>query len=45
MRRALRGLLLVGAVCCAWAAEPVVVDFEGVVPVLPDHSAYRVEKW
>jgi hypothetical protein len=37
--------LLAGAVCCARAAEPVVVDFESAVPIAPDHSANRVEKW
>jgi len=40
-----RALLLLAAAWCARAAEPVVVDFENVVPLLPDHSANRVAKW
>jgi hypothetical protein len=45
MKRAITGVLPVGAVWCALAAGPVVVDFETAVPIAPDHSANRVEKW
>jgi hypothetical protein len=38
-------LLLLGATACAWSAEPVVVDFEKAVPVLPDGNANRVPRW
>ena len=38
------GWLLV-AVGSAWAADPVVVDFEKAVPVLADGKANRVSRW
>src|SRR5947208_2096663 len=38
-------LLLLGAAACAWSAEPIVVDFEKAVPLLPDGNANRVPRW
>ena len=32
----IRAVLFLGAVACAWSAEPVVVDFEKAVPLLAD---------
>ena len=40
-----RLLLLLGATVCAWCAEPVVVDFEKAVPLLPDGNGTRVARW
>jgi len=40
-----RLLLLLGATACAWSAEPVVVDFEKAVPLLPDGNANRLPRW
>ena len=42
---ALRCLLLLGAAACTWSAEPVVVDFEKAVPLLPDGNANRIPRW
>jgi len=44
MIRILLLLLLVGA-AYGWSAEPVVVDFEKAVPLLPDGQANRVPRW
>ncbi len=41
----IRFLLVIAAVSSAWPAEPVVVDFEKVVSVLPDGKANRVARW
>jgi hypothetical protein len=40
-----RLLLLLGATAWAWSAEPVVVDFEKAVPLLPDGNGTRVARW
>lgn len=40
-----RFLLLLSAAVYAWPAEPVVVDFESAVPLLPDGQANRVLRW
>jgi hypothetical protein len=40
-----RFLLLLGAAASAWSAEPVVLDFEKAVPLLPDGNANRVPRW
>src|SRR5579863_1543169 len=32
-------------VACAWAAEPIIVDFEKAVPVLADGNANRIPRW
>jgi hypothetical protein len=45
MSRAARLLLLVTAAASAWSAEPVVVDFESAVPLLPDGKANRFPRW
>jgi len=42
---AARLLLLLGAAAFAWSAEPVIVDFESAVPLLPDQKANRVARW
>jgi hypothetical protein len=42
---AARFLLVAGASVYAWSAEPVVVDFEKAVPLLPDQNANRVPRW
>jgi len=38
-------LLLLSAAAYAWSAEPVVVDFEKAVTLLPDGQASRVPRW
>src|SRR5690242_6834399 len=38
-------LLLLAATAYGWSAEPVVVDFEKAVPLLPDGQANRVPRW
>lgn len=38
-------LLLLGAAAYAWSGEPVVVDFEKAVTILPDGQASRLPKW
>jgi hypothetical protein len=40
-----RFLLLLAAAVCTWSAEPVVVDFEKTVPLLPDGNANRIPRW
>ena len=40
-----RLLLLLGATAWAWSADPVVVDFEKAVPLLPDGNGNRVPRW
>jgi hypothetical protein len=40
-----RLLLLLVAVVYAWSGEPVVVDFEKAVTLLPDGQASRVPRW
>jgi hypothetical protein len=40
-----RLLLPLVASLCAWSAEPVVVDFEKAVTLLPDGQASRVPRW
>jgi hypothetical protein len=40
-----RFLLLLSAAVYAWPAEPVVVNFESAVPLLPDGQANRVPRW
>ena len=42
---AVRLVSLLVAATSAWAAEPVVVDFEKAVPVLADGKANRVARW
>jgi len=42
---ATRFLLLLGVALHAWPAEPVVVDFEKAVPLLPDGNGNRVPRW
>ena len=42
---ATRLLLLFVAVVYAWSGEPVVVDFEKAVTLLPDGQASRVPRW
>src|SRR5579872_978410 len=41
----LRFLLLLGAALYMRSAEPVVVDFEKAVPVLPDGNGNRIPRW
>jgi len=42
---AIRRLLLLGAVACAWPAGEVVVDFEKGVTLLADGNANRFPRW
>jgi hypothetical protein len=42
---AIRFLLLLGAAAYVWSAEPVVVDFEKAMPLLPDGNGNRVPRW
>ena len=42
---AFRSLLLLVAATCSWSAEPVVVDFEKAVPLLPDGNGNRIPRW
>ena len=36
---------MLGATACGWSADPVVVDFEKAVPLLPDGNANRIPRW
>ena len=45
MTAAARLLLLPAMACYALAAEPVVVDFEKAVTILPDEKANRIPEW
>ncbi|HXB74262.1 MAG TPA: hypothetical protein VNY05_38850 [Candidatus Acidoferrales bacterium] len=38
-------LFILGATAGAWSADPVVVDFEKAVPLLPDGNANRIPRW
>ena len=40
-----RLLCVVSAAACLWSAEPVVVDFESGIPLLPDGKANRFPRW
>ena len=45
IRAATRFLLLLVEVVYAWSGEPVVVDFEKAVTLLPDGQASRIPRW
>jgi hypothetical protein len=46
IRRAAASLLFIlSAAACGWSADPVVVDFEKAVPLLPDGNANRIPRW
>ena len=46
IRAAARQLVMVlGAAACGWSAEPVSVDFEKAVPLLPDGNGNRIPRW
>ena len=44
-RAAVSLFFILGATACGWSADPVIVDFEKAVPLLPDGNANRIPRW